>query len=533
MGKVIKFLKKYKSSILNIICFIVIFIVAVFLRVYKLENIPSGVNVDEAGMAYDAFCLSKFMVDRALNKFPVYFINFGGGQSILYGYVTAIFIKLYGFNITSIRITAVIFNLIAILACFLMIRKHIGQKSALVVSFLLTINPWNIMSSRWGLDCNLLALCLIISLYFLLRAKKWYQYIFAGLAIGISLYTYAISYIIIPVFLILILSYMLYVKRITFKNIIILGIPIFILALPLMLMILVNNGILEQINWIFTIPKLPKYRGSEISISNIITNLKSLNKILIYDDLPFNSLPEYGTLYNFAIVLMVLGIFIEGHELIKNIKEKKFSINTVIFLMFISVSLCMMLIADINISKSNAIYFPLIFLCYSSLHYIYLLQHKKISKADKILEKIKILVIRLILIAILIMYCINFYSFTKFYFTRYEEVYEHQQFFEKDLIEIIDQVNGRDEFENRDIYIYTGAERPYIYTLYVNPISPYTFNETRDENDNYGRYKIIEDRIINENAVYIVRADSDFSYELAAYHGFCNEEMGIYILLYR
>ena len=86
---------------------------------------------------------------------------------------------------------------------------------------------------------------------------------------------------------------------------------------------------------------------------------------------------------------MVLGIFIEGHELIKNIKEKKFSINTVIFLMFISVSLCMMLIADINISKSNAIYFPLIFLCYSSLHYIYLLQHKKISKADKILEKIK------------------------------------------------------------------------------------------------------------------------------------------------
>ena len=43
----------------------------------------------------------------------------------------------------------------------------------------------------------------------------------------------------------------------------------------------------------------------------------------------------------------------------------------------------------------------------------------------------------------------------------------------------------------------------------------------------------IKDRIINENAVYIVRADSDFSYELAAYHGFCNEEMGIYILLYR
>lgn len=528
-----EFFKKHKSSILNVICFFIIFVLAIALRTYKIENIPSGVNVDEAGMAYDAFCLSKFTVDRALNKFPVYFVNFGGGQSILYGYITAIFIKLFGLNLTSIRITAVIFNCLAIFLCYLMIRKHIGQKSALVVTLLFTINPWNIMASRWGLDCNLLAPCLIISLYFLLKATKWYHYIFAGLAIGVTLYTYAISYIIVPVFLLLAIIYMLYVKKITFKNVIILGIPIFILALPLMLMILVNNGFLEQINWIITIPKLPNYRGSEVSFNNILINLKSLNKVFIYDDLPFNSLPEYGTLYNFAIILAVIGIGIEGYNLIKNIKEKRFSANSVIFIMFISVSICMLFIADINISKSNAIYFPLIFLCYSSIHFIYNLQHKKISKDMKIIDKIKILILRIVLIIIAIMYIINFYSFAKFYFTKYESVYSHQQFFEKDLINVIDRVNGRKDFKDKDVYIYTGAERPYIYTLYVNPISPYKFNETRDENDNYGRYKVIKERKINENAVYIVRKDSDFSYELAAYHGFNHEEIGIYILLYR
>ena len=80
MEKITEIIKKYK---LNIVVFIIIFIIAIFLRTYKLESIPSGVNVDEAGMAYDAFCIANFRVDRALNKLPVYFVNFVGGQSVL------------------------------------------------------------------------------------------------------------------------------------------------------------------------------------------------------------------------------------------------------------------------------------------------------------------------------------------------------------------------------------------------------------------------------------------------------------------
>ena len=94
MEKLKNLSKKLK---LNIICILLIMLLAIFLRSYKLEQIPDGINVDEAGMAYDAFCLANFRVDRALNKLPVYFVNFGGGQSVLYGYITAIFIKLFGF----------------------------------------------------------------------------------------------------------------------------------------------------------------------------------------------------------------------------------------------------------------------------------------------------------------------------------------------------------------------------------------------------------------------------------------------------
>lgn len=529
MEKVTDIIKKYK---LNIVAVIIIFALAIFLRTYKLESIPSGVNVDEAGMAYDAFCIANFRVDRALNKLPVYFVNFGGGQSVLYGYVTSVFIKLFGFNLTSIRVTAVIFNCLAIGACYLMIRKTIGEKSALLLTLLLTINPWNIMSSRWGLDCNLLAPCLIISLCFLLRAKKWYDYVLAGISFGVTLYTYAISYIIVPLFLLLSLIYMLYVKKINFKNIIILGIPIFVFALPLMLMLLVNNGFIDQINWIITIPKLPNYRSAEVSFKNIITNIKSLDKIFVYDDLPFNSLPKFGTLYNFAIILSVCGIGIEIFELIKSIKQKKFKVNSIIFLLFISVAGTMLLIADINISKSNAIYFPLIFFSYSSIHYIYQKQNTNLKKDIENNKKIEIIFSRILLLLITVMYIINFSMFTYYYFTKYAEDYEHQQFFEKDLIEAIRQVNGRMELKDKKVYIFTGAERPHIYALYANPISPYEFNETRDENDNYGRF-IVNEKIIDDSYAYIVRADSDFSYRLVQDYGFTSEVIGIYILLYK
>ncbi|MCM1468764.1 MAG: hypothetical protein NC086_11500 [Alistipes sp.] len=49
-----------------------------FVHLYKLNSIPAGLNIDEAGMAYDAFCLLNWGVDRYLNPYPLYFYNLGG-----------------------------------------------------------------------------------------------------------------------------------------------------------------------------------------------------------------------------------------------------------------------------------------------------------------------------------------------------------------------------------------------------------------------------------------------------------------------
>ncbi len=59
-------------------------IVFVLTRLFLLTSVPRGLHVDEAGMAYDAFCLANYGTDRYMTWHPVYLTNYGSGQSALY-----------------------------------------------------------------------------------------------------------------------------------------------------------------------------------------------------------------------------------------------------------------------------------------------------------------------------------------------------------------------------------------------------------------------------------------------------------------
>lgn len=453
-------MEKIKEKILSkkeIIIFVVILLIAVFSRGYKLNSLPIGIHVDEAGMAYDAFCLATNGTDRWLNHFPVYLENFGGGQSALYAYLAAIFVKIFGLNMISIRIPAFLLSITAIIIVYFTTKKECGIKSAQLVSFLIAIMPWNIMASRWGLDCNLLAPMIIISTCLLINAKSIKGYVLAGVLFGITLYTYALSYLILPVYLALILLYMLYTKRIKLIILIPLGIPIFLLALPLMLMILINNGYINEIRGFITIQKLPEYRGAEVSLSNIKNNIGFIKTMFTNDGLSYNALPEFGTVYNFSIFLIILGGLVELNNFIHNIKNRKFEFNTIMFLLVGTVLFCLMLTVGPNINKANAIYIPMMFFIVTAMKIFY--------KNYKIIFGI-----------FMILFVAFFIKFEYFYFSSYEEIYGTQQYFEKDYLEALEYVNK--EYKNRELHILTSTAEPYIYTLFLNKISPEEFNSS-------------------------------------------------------
>jgi len=489
-------IKKYIS--LEKIIFIIVLMVAIFIRVYKIDKIPHGINVDEAGMAYDAFCLANYGTDRYLNKLPIYLINFGGGQSALYAYLASFLIKIFGFSLTIIRMPAVILGLIAIILAYLMTREKLGVKYALTFMALISICPWHIMASRWGLDCNLLAPMSIISLFFLLRAKSTLDYTIAGISFGLTLYTYALSYIILPIFLSISLIYMLHTKEIQFKNVIIMGIPIFLLAIPLILMLLINNGHISEIESFITIPKLWNYRGSEISLSNIKDNIGFIKIVFANDHLVYNSLPEYGTIYEFALFLAVFGFFVEIDKLFKNIKNKKFDIGALMLFLFIAGMICMLIIKKPNINKANVVFIPLLFFTCTTIRIVY--------KNYRVFFYI-----------IVCLYVISFYGFANFYFNTYPLKYENQPFFESDLNYVLNYLQNDVRFIGKDIYINTDTVQPYIYTLINNRISPYEFNDNRHNKKNdymsYGNYYFNNYNIMND-VVYIIENDDEFIKQL-------------------
>ena len=122
----------------------VFFILVFITRIYKFGEIPSFIQVDEAGAAYDAYCLAEYGIDRYQNSYPLYLINFGGGQSVLYAYATIPFIKLLGTNIIAYRLPELIFFLMGIVVCYILVNKVKDKKTALLYTFLVIISPWNI-----------------------------------------------------------------------------------------------------------------------------------------------------------------------------------------------------------------------------------------------------------------------------------------------------------------------------------------------------------------------------------------------------
>lgn len=473
--------EKYK------IIMIIILIIGIFTRFIAIDKVPIGINVDEAGMAYDAYCIANYGTDRFDNPYPIYMINYGGGQSSLYTYLAAILIKIFKFSLFIVRMPAFIFSIIYIIIAYLITKEFKNKKLAILMEFLIVICPWHFMQSRWGLDCNLMSSLMLLSIYLLLKARKTIEYILAGISFGITLYSYAVSYLIIPVFLVVMLSYLLYIKKIKIKNIIILGIPIGILAFPLILNLLVNKDIIEPINLGFvSMPRLWHYRGDEISIKNVIPNLTLIKTIFSYDYNDFNSFYIFGTLYYISIPFCIIGFINVIKNSIKSIKQKEKSLDIVMLIIFICVFSCLLLFEGQAIYKSNAIYISLI--------YFIAIGIKTIVKDTKYF-----------IYGIIILYLIMFIIFQIYYFGVYGKNNPNRSF-NNDVSEITQYL---EKYQNKKIYLRTYAIQQYIYTLLGNQLSP---NEFMNDLTRLGGSIIAYDKYIfrlpeeiTDNTIYVIK----------------------------
>ena len=388
-------------------------------------------------------------------------------------------------------------SIIYLIFAFLLTKDFKNKKTAIIVAFLAVIVPWHFMQSRWALDCNLMSAMMLISIYTLCKAKKKIGFLLAGFLFGITLYTYALSYIVIPIFLLGFLIFKIHAKQIKVSQIICMFIPICILSIPLILNLLINMGIMGEIKtpW-FSILKMWTFRANEINLNNILHNIATLFKSMFAFDInDYNAFPQFGTLYYISIPFAFIG-FIDSIKNIKNdIKNKNMSLDIILFINFISVFICGVLVES-GINRINAIYISLIY--YIALGIIFVSEKRKY-----------------ILYGIIAIYLIFFALFLNHYFGTYGKENTNRAFNET-TIEVVKYIESNEKFDGKKVNIRTKAIQPYIYTLIANETSPEEFNENLVVNGtvySYGRY-LFYNNTIDDNVVYVLEYNEKLKYDL-------------------
>lgn len=172
---------------------------------------------------------------------------------------------------------------------------------------------------------------------------------------------------IVPIIILLQVFYAVWMKKRRWRSLLGPALLLFILALPLLWFLCVQMGFLPEMHTtLFSIPKMPEFRGAEISLSHFFSNWKTALSVLLRqsDSLSWNSFAPFGLYFSFWPVPFLIGLASACIQFIRNARAGQFS-----FLWFLlsnllaGVLLCGLI--QVNVNRMNTIHIPiLLFIAY-------------------------------------------------------------------------------------------------------------------------------------------------------------------------
>ena len=155
--------------------FLLIILLAVFLRFYKLGEIPNGLYVDEAAIGYNAYSFLKTGRDEYGKPWPVFLRSYGSYAPPLYTYATILPVAFLGLNPFAVRFVSAVSGVLCVLLIYLIFknldflnRRFIPEIGAFILAF----SPWTIFFSRGAYEANLAFIIVLFSIYFLLLSRR-------------------------------------------------------------------------------------------------------------------------------------------------------------------------------------------------------------------------------------------------------------------------------------------------------------------------------------------------------------------------
>lgn len=189
--------------------FALIIVLSVILRFFRLDQVPSGLIPEEASTAWNAYSLSQTGRDEWGNLMPVIFTETGGFKLALNSYLMIPAVKVFGLNEFSARFPTALAGVLAvILTYFLTVELFKREDIALSAAFLLSISPWHVSMSRYGVDVNWGIPLFISGLLFFLKSRENVRLlVLSGIFFALTYYTY-FNYVIFTFIFIAILLFL-------------------------------------------------------------------------------------------------------------------------------------------------------------------------------------------------------------------------------------------------------------------------------------------------------------------------------------
>ncbi len=343
-------LKKY----FEIIFVLVVLVLAIFTRLYKLGEAPHGFYVDEAGQGYSAYSILKTGKDEFGKEYPIVFRSLTDFKTPVYIYLIVPFIPVFGLNEFTVRFPSFLFSIMTIPVLYFLIKHLSGKKYLAMLSILLlSISPWHILFGRTNFECNV-ALFFFLSgvLFFYKALNKPIFFLASALMFAIAIPAYHSQRIITPLTIIaLALKYHKEIfirKNLTYLSLG--GILGLLISLPTLsiastpgflarasgLNIFTHvrqmpSGFLENYNGIFSFFINGSWFLSIREFLALYLSYLSPRYMFILGDYgPRSSFPELSTFFVWQAPLYIWGLYI----LIKNkkVSELKFLILALLFI---------------------------------------------------------------------------------------------------------------------------------------------------------------------------------------------------------
>ena len=228
------------------ITLISILVLAFILRILFVWKIPPSLNWDEVSIGYNAYSVLKTGKDEWGAFLPLHFKAFGEFKLPVHIYASIPGIAIFGLNELGVRITPVLFGVLAVFFTYLLAKEVFKSHNiGLLSAFLLAVSPWHLQLSRASLESATAMSILTGGMYFFWKGLRRNVYLIpAAIMFGLTIYTYNAERAFVPLFifvLVLIFRKKLFQKE-NIKNGIIAGLIFFLFIARLLPTIFSSEG---------------------------------------------------------------------------------------------------------------------------------------------------------------------------------------------------------------------------------------------------------------------------------------------------